>query len=343
MATSNDHPGVPFVQARGFTAGRPDGPPLWIVWHTIESAEAGNTAEAIAGYFANPGDGRDVSYHWAADNNSIVGCVDEDDTAWAVGNRAGNYRGISIGLAGRAAQTRAQWLDTYSRAMLGQAAPVAARAMRRWQIPNRWCTLADLESRRPGHTTHADLVRAFNVSDHTDPGPHFPRDLVLDLVADHIGGSVTVDDVLAGLRQEDQWASPGAQKDAAAAGEGSDRSVRVLIEYILSSTRYKGVALKPATVALLARLDAATGETTAALAAHSQVLVGHDEALAHIAEALAALTELVRAGGGDSAVAALAERLEALQTTVAALEAAVTRLAAGHEQTRARVAAALGP
>lgn len=188
MATSNDYPGLGFVQARGYTRGRPDGPPLWIVWHDMEVDELPDRAESTAAYFANPGDGREVSSTWCADNNSIVQCVDEDDTPWTVGNRPGNYRGLNLELAGRASQTREQWLDPYGRAMFAVVAPVIARSMTRWRIPNRWCSIADLEAHRPGHTTHNDLRVAFGGTTHTDPGTEFPRDHVLDVVAAALEG-----------------------------------------------------------------------------------------------------------------------------------------------------------
>lgn len=182
MALSNDLPGMPFIRAKGYTPGRPDGPPLWIVWHTMEVDELPDRAEWTARYFANPGDGRDVSSNWCIDNNSAVQTVDEDDSAWTVGNRPGNYRGVNLELAGRANQIRGQWLDAYGVGLFAQAAKVAANAMHRWGIPNRWCSLDDLRARRRGHTTHRDLGAVFGGSDHTDPGPNFPRDYVLHVV-----------------------------------------------------------------------------------------------------------------------------------------------------------------
>ena len=124
MATSNDHAGLPFVQAEGYTRGRPDGPPIWIVIHTMEASETAQRAENTAAYFANPPDGRQVSSHYCADSDSVVQCVDLDDIAWTVGNRPGNYRGINWELSGFANQTRDQWLDSFGRAMLAQAAPL---------------------------------------------------------------------------------------------------------------------------------------------------------------------------------------------------------------------------
>lgn len=189
---STDYPGIAFVQAEGFTAGRPDGPPLWIVWHDMEVDELPDRAENTAAYFANPTDGRQVSAHYCVDNNSAVQCVREQDVAWTVGNRPGNNRGVNFELAGRARQTRAQWLDPYGLAMFNIAAPIAAHSMTRWSIPNRWCTVADLRARRAGHTTHNDLRVAFGGTTHTDPGPNFPHDHVLAVVDAALkGGAVT--------------------------------------------------------------------------------------------------------------------------------------------------------
>lgn len=190
--TSTDYPGIAFVQAKGFTAGRPDGPPLWIVWHDMEVDELPTKAETTAAYFANPTDGRRVSAHYCADSDSAVQCVREQDVAWTVGNRPGNYRGVNFELAGRANQTRQQWLDAYGLAMFNIVCPIAAHSMTRWGIPNRWCSIADLKTYRGGHTTHNDLRVAFGGTTHTDPGSGFPRDHVLALVDAALkGGAVT--------------------------------------------------------------------------------------------------------------------------------------------------------
>lgn len=183
MATSNDHPGLPFVQAQGYTRGRPDGPALWIAWHSMEASEWSGRAESTAAYFASPGDGRSVSAHHCGDDNSVIQCVDEDDSAWTVGNRPGNYRGVNIELAGFARQSRADWLDPFGVAMFARLAPIVAASMTRWHIPNRWCSVADLKAFRPGHTTHNDLRLAFGGTTHTDPGAGFPRDYVAQVLA----------------------------------------------------------------------------------------------------------------------------------------------------------------
>lgn len=187
--TKNDpvsisHPGLPFVRAKGFTAGRPDGPPLWIVWHTTEQMnETLTSAEAIANYIADPGDGRRVSYSFTADANSVLQLVECSDSPWAAGSRQANNRGIHYGLVGRASQTRAQWLDPFSRTMLDLVAPIAYADQERYGIPMRQCTVADLRAGRRGHTTHNDCRLAFGGTTHTDPGPNFPWDYLFMAIA----------------------------------------------------------------------------------------------------------------------------------------------------------------
>jgi len=174
MGTSNDHPELAFVQASGYTRGRADGPPLWIVVHDMEASEYSGRAESTAEYFATGAGGRSVSSHYCCDDDSVVQCVDLDDVAWTVGNRPGNYRGINWEFAGFARQTIDEWLDPFGRAMFGQAAPIIRSDSARFHIPLVRCAIADLLAFRPGVTSHNDLRIAFGVTDHTDPGGAFP-------------------------------------------------------------------------------------------------------------------------------------------------------------------------
>jgi hypothetical protein len=72
--------------------------------------------------------------------------------------------------------------------MFAELAPIVASDMRRFGIPNRWCTVDDLKARRAGHTTHNDLRLAFGGTTHTDPGAGFPRDHVIEIVAAELEG-----------------------------------------------------------------------------------------------------------------------------------------------------------
>jgi hypothetical protein len=194
MAKSPDHPELNFVQASGYTRGRPDGPPLWIVIHDMEAGESSDRAENTAAYFASGAGGRGVSSHYCADDNSVIQCVRLSDSAWCVGNRKGNNRGIQWEFSGFARQTRAQWLDEFGLAMFGQAAPYIRKDAERFGIPLRRCTIPDLAAMRPGVTSHNDLRLAFGGTTHTDPGAAFPWDVFMQILA---GGPKQEDDAVA--------------------------------------------------------------------------------------------------------------------------------------------------
>lgn len=180
MAQSLDHPEIQYVQAQGFNSGRPDGKPLWIVIHDMEASETDTRAENTAAYFANPSDGRSVSSHYCADNNSVVQCVRLKDVAWTVGNRPGNNRGINWELAGFASQNRNQWLDQFGRDMFNRMAPLVRSDAAKYGIPLIKRTVNELKAWIPGVTSHNDLRIAFGTTTHTDPGNNFPWDVFLE-------------------------------------------------------------------------------------------------------------------------------------------------------------------
>lgn len=182
MAQSPDHPELKFVQARYYDRGRPNGEPLWIVVHDMEAGEHSDRAENTAEYFRTMSDGRVVSAHYCADNNSVVQCVRLGDVAYTVGNTAGNYRGINWEFAGFARQTRAQWLDAFGLAMFRQAAPIIRADAAKYGIPIARCSIDDLKARRKGITSHNDLRLAYGGTTHTDPGPNFPWDVFMQII-----------------------------------------------------------------------------------------------------------------------------------------------------------------
>ena len=182
MAQSPDHPELRFVQASGYTRGRPDGPPLFLVAHTMEAAESSTQAENTAAYFASGAGGRSVSSHYCVDDNSIIQCVRLGDVAWTVGNRPGNNRGINWEFTGFARQTAPQWGDAFSMAMLARAAPYWAADAKRFGIPIERRTVDELKAFKPGLTTHNDLRLAFGGTTHTDPGPNFPWSSFISMI-----------------------------------------------------------------------------------------------------------------------------------------------------------------
>ena len=149
-----------------------------VVMHTMEIAERKDAAEICARWFASPVSR--VSAHYCVDADSIVQCVREKDIAWHA--RGGNTSSIGVELAGFARQTRKDWADAYSNAVLGRAATLVADVCRRRAIPVRWLVADDLTAGRHGITGHAEVSRAYRKSDHWDPGPAFPVERFLGLV-----------------------------------------------------------------------------------------------------------------------------------------------------------------
>lgn len=154
-----------------------------IVIHSMEALERVTTAEACAGFFADPGmrNGKPIiaSAHFCADVDSIVQCVKVTDIAYAA--PGANHNGIHIELAGYARQKPEEWGDAYSDAMLRNVAKLVAALGRIHQIPMAFCDVADLVAKKRGVTTHHAVSLAFRKSDHTDPGEHFPVGYFLDL------------------------------------------------------------------------------------------------------------------------------------------------------------------
>lgn len=163
----------------------------WVVLHTMETAEGNSIAESIGGsWFTNPA--AQASAHYCVDNDSIVQGVNEGDYAWAAGP-TGNYLGIQIEMAGRASQSRDEWLDDYSRAMLERVAALTADICTRQGIPVRVLTDEQVAAGEPGITTHAALARVFRETNHTDPGPNFPWDYFMERVQAHVSGGGSVE------------------------------------------------------------------------------------------------------------------------------------------------------
>jgi N-acetyl-anhydromuramyl-L-alanine amidase AmpD len=169
-----------FILAKWFYKGRQGKKVRLIVLHCTVSGEIGTGAEAVAHYFAR-GE-RKASAHCAVDNNSTVGCVQDEDTAFAAAGA--NNDGWHVEIVGQPDQTAQQWADAFSEAALERAAVLCRDRATKFGIPLRWLTIAELAAGKAGFCTHADVSAAFpKVSTgHWDPGPNFPKQHFMDLV-----------------------------------------------------------------------------------------------------------------------------------------------------------------
>ncbi|GAA0936235.1 peptidoglycan recognition family protein [Actinocorallia libanotica] len=159
-------------------------PPRVIVIHSTEAPEGPLTAENVANYFAQPS--TKASAHVTVDNNSEVRSVADEDTAWAA--PGANSDGLQLELAGYARQSRKDWLDDYSLKMLQRAVYVVAAWCKKYSIPPRRLTRAQLRAGEKGLTSHADVTAVYKRSDHTDPGEGFPWDWFITALREELEG-----------------------------------------------------------------------------------------------------------------------------------------------------------
>jgi N-acetyl-anhydromuramyl-L-alanine amidase AmpD len=180
VAQSPEYPDLKWVPPKSWRNANRTSVQL-IVIHTTQGHERATSAEDGAAYDARRTDG--TSTHYFHDQNSTVQCVHTADIAHTA-RAEGNRRGIQHELCGRAEQTDAQWDDAASAGTLRQAAKQAARDAKKWGIPVRHLTVAEVRAGYKGFCGHYDITRAFpqDGGSHTDPGPDFPWSDFLTMV-----------------------------------------------------------------------------------------------------------------------------------------------------------------
>jgi hypothetical protein len=139
-----------------------------IVMHCTES----NSARSSAQWFENTR--AQGSAHLVVDDNECYRTLPDDIIPW--GAKGANTRGFHIEITGWARWNRNDWLK-HERA-LRRAAYKAAVHAKKFGIPIRWLTPAQLRAGQKGFVTHAMCSQAFG-GDHSDPGRNCPTDQLL--------------------------------------------------------------------------------------------------------------------------------------------------------------------
>lgn len=180
MAKSPEYPDLNWVQPRSWTNANRDDVQL-IVIHTTEGSAHAGSAEDGAAYDARRTDG--TSTHYFVDSDSVVQCVRTNDQAHAA-RAQGNRRGIQYELCARAGYSEDWWGSLYALSMMKRAAEQAARDAKKWDIPVRHLTVAQVRDGAKGFCGHYDVTRAFPQDNgtHTDPGANFPWSVFLTMV-----------------------------------------------------------------------------------------------------------------------------------------------------------------
>lgn len=153
------------------------GPNLWLVLHTSEGGEGHTSAESLGSFMTTPATATNVaSYHAVFDTDRVIPCVPDNVVAYSAGG--GNAQGIHGCFPGKAGQTREQWLDPISRAMINQCARWLCDKSIEWNIPITRITPAAMQNYQKGIADHYCVTLAFRKTDHTDVGPNFPWDVL---------------------------------------------------------------------------------------------------------------------------------------------------------------------
>lgn len=153
------------------------GPNLWAILHTSEGGELTNSAEALSSFMTTPATATNVaSYHAVFDTDRVLPAVPYDTVAYSAAG--GNAQGVHGCFPGKAGQTRTQWLDTNSRAMIRQAAAWLCDVSVQLNIPLAIITPAQMVAKARGIGDHYTVTQAFRKTNHTDVGAGFPWDVL---------------------------------------------------------------------------------------------------------------------------------------------------------------------
>ena len=150
-----------------------------LILHTSEGSEGLISAENLTVFIASPRSATNLaSYHYVFDTDCVRPCVPDDYVAYATGGA--NHDGLAACYPGKAYQSAAEWNDEISNLQHEQAARWLADKALQYGIPLVRLTPAQIVAGQRGVCGHVDVTNAYHKSTHTDPGPHFPWDKVID-------------------------------------------------------------------------------------------------------------------------------------------------------------------
>lgn len=165
-------PAVTSPRHHGGRSHGSNGTPVCLVFHDEEYPLRDTSAEAIARMFASPKSGGCAQYVIDADSEQHP--VAELELSW---NAPPNTGTIGFERDGYASWSLKEWRAPKAQMTTCRVAARAAEVAARRRIPVTWLEIADLKRlgrMARGCTSHNNRSKAFGLSTHTDPGPHFP-------------------------------------------------------------------------------------------------------------------------------------------------------------------------
>jgi hypothetical protein len=154
------------------------------------AASKKGAASGTAKYFQMQSSGGSAHYIYDSSRHEEH-CVPDSVTAW---HAPPNAHSIGIEICGEASYTRTQWLSAQVWPAVEEAAARTRELCARYGLPVRKLTVAQVKANAEGVCGHVDVSHAFRQTDHTDPGPNFPWDHFMALVADGSTPPPAVDD-----------------------------------------------------------------------------------------------------------------------------------------------------
>lgn len=163
--------------------------PIVIVIHSLECDAKENLAWDLAnGYIKNEG----VSPHTLSDPGETVGVLDTTLIGYHVGPNANGWtNGAEV--TGRAAWDRNTWLSGNPRkAIERQAKVLAEMGQAAGFAPGdyRYLSVSEVRGQNTrGYCYHNDISQAVGGTNHWDPGPGYPGDIVMEIIRSYAGVS----------------------------------------------------------------------------------------------------------------------------------------------------------
>lgn len=164
--------GVPFIQAKNRYGTSTK---FAVAIHcTANTASARNEAS----YATRRTDG--VSAHFFVDDREVIQSLDTVDIAGHAGSWQGNTYSIAVEITGHVHWSRDKWLKSVA---WGELARVLAAVSRHHNIPPVRVTVEQMRANPQvrGAYDHNQMRLAWGGTDHTDPGPDFPWDHLLNV------------------------------------------------------------------------------------------------------------------------------------------------------------------
>jgi hypothetical protein len=158
-----------------FSSARGSAPVRLVVVHTAEGAR---TVESLGAWFQRSS--TQASSHAGIDDCRIETYVEYARAAWTVRN--GNPISDNVELCGFAAWSREEWLNNHPNMLKLTAQWIRERCLARG-IPIKKLTPAEVAAGKAGVIGHVDWTLGMKDGSHTDPGPGFPWDHVIQLAA----------------------------------------------------------------------------------------------------------------------------------------------------------------